>query len=470
MDKTALTFDRLFRDHLRGGRADFKPDRVFKKKQLAKGTKHEREHTVDPAVAKEIAKDHLAEDPDYYDMLDKLEQQASKKAADTVEKKDQSGEPDMTANTTTNLTRQDLPFSRFTNALDSVVQQLADLQAKMPADSGDGQEQGGQQQAIPMPADKPDENLLRELQDLEVGLRKLIDQRQYATRDELSADQVAALQDHDLLTRPGASSKHPNVPATSFTDESQGAMSSTSGAKAAAATDLLELRAAMFFEGLSDALLKHGQYVEHPLEFFAGCYDSLRSWFEPGVKVASAGYPEYAANACRLFMERQEQIKQAAFGGMQPIKPLAPLGGGAGGQAKIPDPAESAMKNVAMDPNRMARRQDLIDEMLPQAESIQLDPDGGIKLKMPDPMARAMKMQDAKIKQMQQVHQLSQSQQAPQQPQLSDAGQLPAGDSSDQQGAGAGQGMQGDTAGSPMAGGGSPDAAALLRQMMGAQQ
>lgn len=43
------------------------------KKQLVKGTKVEMEHTSDPVIAFEIAKDHLSEDPEYYDKLKKIE-------------------------------------------------------------------------------------------------------------------------------------------------------------------------------------------------------------------------------------------------------------------------------------------------------------------------------------------------------------------------------------------------------------
>jgi hypothetical protein len=43
-------------------------------KQLEKGIKVEVEHTTDEAIAKEIAMDHLFEDPKYYDKLNKLEE------------------------------------------------------------------------------------------------------------------------------------------------------------------------------------------------------------------------------------------------------------------------------------------------------------------------------------------------------------------------------------------------------------
>lgn len=45
-------------------------------KQLEKGTKVEMEHTSEPLVAEKIAKDHLAEIPDYYDRLEKMEKAA----------------------------------------------------------------------------------------------------------------------------------------------------------------------------------------------------------------------------------------------------------------------------------------------------------------------------------------------------------------------------------------------------------
>ena len=43
------------------------------KRQLRKGTDVEREHTSDEAVAREIATDHVWEDPEYYDKLEKIE-------------------------------------------------------------------------------------------------------------------------------------------------------------------------------------------------------------------------------------------------------------------------------------------------------------------------------------------------------------------------------------------------------------
>jgi len=47
------------------------PDHYFDRENLAWGTQVEFEHTDDPAVAKCIAKAHLLERPDYYDLLEK---------------------------------------------------------------------------------------------------------------------------------------------------------------------------------------------------------------------------------------------------------------------------------------------------------------------------------------------------------------------------------------------------------------
>lgn len=56
-------------DLIHGGKADNKPDSDFDPKSLAQGIIVEIEHTNDFAVAKEIAKDHLTEDKEYYKKL-----------------------------------------------------------------------------------------------------------------------------------------------------------------------------------------------------------------------------------------------------------------------------------------------------------------------------------------------------------------------------------------------------------------
>jgi len=61
-----------------GGLADGVPSENFDPDQLAQGIEVEMEHTKDPAMAREIAKDHLAEHGDYYTRLKKMEDEAEK--------------------------------------------------------------------------------------------------------------------------------------------------------------------------------------------------------------------------------------------------------------------------------------------------------------------------------------------------------------------------------------------------------
>lgn len=60
-------------EKLHGGAGDYRPDSDFDAQQLEIGIKHEMEHTKDRKIAKEIAKDHLTEDPNYYKKLKKIE-------------------------------------------------------------------------------------------------------------------------------------------------------------------------------------------------------------------------------------------------------------------------------------------------------------------------------------------------------------------------------------------------------------
>lgn len=66
-------FLEVHQDKLPGGLADDMSPESFNRTQLKKGMKHELEHTNDPEIALEIAMDHLAEDPNYYKKLDKVE-------------------------------------------------------------------------------------------------------------------------------------------------------------------------------------------------------------------------------------------------------------------------------------------------------------------------------------------------------------------------------------------------------------
>lgn len=67
------------RDRLPGGRADRVADSAFDPEQLRRGTLVELEHTSDRRLAREIARDHLAESPLYYVRLAKMERTLSRK-------------------------------------------------------------------------------------------------------------------------------------------------------------------------------------------------------------------------------------------------------------------------------------------------------------------------------------------------------------------------------------------------------
>ena len=66
------------KDVLPGGKGDNKADSDFNPKQIADGVKIEAEHTPNPKIRKEIAKDHLTEMPDYYTKLKQMEKGAAK--------------------------------------------------------------------------------------------------------------------------------------------------------------------------------------------------------------------------------------------------------------------------------------------------------------------------------------------------------------------------------------------------------
>jgi hypothetical protein len=60
-------------EKMKGGLGDNRPDSDFNQEQLKNGIEVESEHTKDRKIAKEIAKDHLSEDPNYYKKLKKIE-------------------------------------------------------------------------------------------------------------------------------------------------------------------------------------------------------------------------------------------------------------------------------------------------------------------------------------------------------------------------------------------------------------
>jgi hypothetical protein len=57
---------------LPGGAASGRKPSDFNATELRRGTEHELEHTADHRIAREIAMDHLAEDPLYYQKLERL--------------------------------------------------------------------------------------------------------------------------------------------------------------------------------------------------------------------------------------------------------------------------------------------------------------------------------------------------------------------------------------------------------------
>ena len=63
------------KDEIEGGLADNEKSSSFDPEQLDAGIRVELEHTTDKSIAKEIAMDHLSEDPDYYKKLKTIEKQ-----------------------------------------------------------------------------------------------------------------------------------------------------------------------------------------------------------------------------------------------------------------------------------------------------------------------------------------------------------------------------------------------------------
>ncbi|MFN3152916.1 DUF5661 family protein [Bremerella sp.] len=68
------------KDQVPGGKANNKPDIAFPADEIQQGQKVEMEHTDSPAMAKEIAKDHLTESTEYYDELAKMEDKMAQDA------------------------------------------------------------------------------------------------------------------------------------------------------------------------------------------------------------------------------------------------------------------------------------------------------------------------------------------------------------------------------------------------------
>lgn len=81
------------KDVLHGGQADNTPDKKFDPKTLAEGVTHEHEHTDNGQIAKEIAKDHLQEDPSYYKKVEQIEKQSESPYMQQLKRMYMSHEP-----------------------------------------------------------------------------------------------------------------------------------------------------------------------------------------------------------------------------------------------------------------------------------------------------------------------------------------------------------------------------------------
>jgi hypothetical protein len=87
------TFEDLVNKYKKHGQSISNVETMLKK-QLSKGIRVEMEHTDDKGSAKEIAMDHLFENPKYYDKLEKIETKEGKNSAKKSFLKDLQTDPD----------------------------------------------------------------------------------------------------------------------------------------------------------------------------------------------------------------------------------------------------------------------------------------------------------------------------------------------------------------------------------------
>jgi hypothetical protein len=76
LKKTSMYIEKFCADLIPGGLSEHSKKK-FDPQELSKGKKVEKEHSNDPKYSEEIAKDHLTEDPDYYNMLELMENPAA---------------------------------------------------------------------------------------------------------------------------------------------------------------------------------------------------------------------------------------------------------------------------------------------------------------------------------------------------------------------------------------------------------
>jgi hypothetical protein len=107
-------------DLVPGGKADNVPKRGVNIYELQMGIKVEMEHTNDPVKSEEIARDHLAEDPNYYSKLKKAG------LADELEES-QVGD-------------SFIEVGELVEHMDSDIERLTEILAKMGILTGDSKE------------------------------------------------------------------------------------------------------------------------------------------------------------------------------------------------------------------------------------------------------------------------------------------------------------------------------------------
>lgn len=72
-----IIFSKNYKDKIPGGLADNKIPQDFDKNSLQKGINIQKQHTSDDNIAKQIAMDHLTEDKNYYQKLQKIQKKAN---------------------------------------------------------------------------------------------------------------------------------------------------------------------------------------------------------------------------------------------------------------------------------------------------------------------------------------------------------------------------------------------------------
>ena len=86
-EKKGMTDTKSTEDNIPGGLSEGSDVSSFDQEQLSEGVKVEMEHTNDEKIAREIASDHLSEDPDYYKKLKTIEVKGSDVSVKPVIKK-----------------------------------------------------------------------------------------------------------------------------------------------------------------------------------------------------------------------------------------------------------------------------------------------------------------------------------------------------------------------------------------------